>query len=130
MKLIKKFLQWYKDKYHINIDFHFTDNHSLKVIKVFSCENGELTNEPLLNFGTFTWIPNLAIPQSEPFDVEEAISYIERCFEEETGWTLWTEVDILNRIRRVLQKGKSDTVVIPWGVFKRYRINIKFSNEA
>ena len=130
MKLIKKFLQWYKDKYHINIDFHFTDNHSFRVIKVFSCETGELTNEPLLNFGTFSWIPDLVIPQSEPLDVEKAISYIERCFEEETGWTLWTEVDILNRIRRVLQKGKSDTVVIPWGVLKRYRLNIIFSNET
>lgn len=128
--MISWFKKW-KEKNNVDVDFHFLDNKTFNIVKVFKIHSGGAVTQEPLSFGEFKWTPELLnVEEHEITDVDPVISHIERWFETEFGYLLWTEIDLLRKLRRVLEKGKSDTIIIPDGIFKCYRLNIHFCNEA
>lgn len=97
----------------INIDF--VSNESYKVL----IEGHELWY-CTLNKGFISTQPR------DPLLV--ASMYIQHEYQRITSYVLWTEPDVMDRIYKVLESGKSGRIVLPMG-FARHIININFLKE-
>lgn len=125
--MFAKIKKWIQDHHLVDVNFVFSDPDRFHTITrtESSCE---LASGNSLDFGSFSWKPEISDVMGGEFTVADICMKIEEEFEARTGISIWTEMDIINRIRRVLEKGKSDTVGFLWGL-TYYRINIQFITE-
>lgn len=121
--LLEKIKGWIQ-KHHL-VDLNITFNDAIHFHEIVTAEFPSGTS---LDFGSFSWKPELTDIIGGRHTPSDVCMMIEMEFEKRTGISIWQEADICRRIRRVLESGKSNSVGFLWGL-TYYRINIKFLNE-
>lgn len=125
--MFTKLKKWIQKHHLVDINFIFSDPDRFHTITRVEFPTETLDGTPL-DFGSFSWKPELTDIIGGGYTVSDICMKIEQEFEAQTGISIWLELDILNRIRRVLERGRSDTVGFLWGL-TYYRINIQFITE-
>lgn len=125
--MFTKLKKWIQKHHLVDINFIFSDPDRFHTITRVEHHTETACGNPL-DFGSFSWKPELIDIIGASYTVSDICMKIEQEFEAQTGISIWMEADICKRIRRVLEKGKSDTVGFLWGL-TYYRINIQFRTE-